>query len=131
MKVVCDTSSLLSVVLNEPERSFMIELTQGHELISPEVLPFEVGNALSAMVRKSKLEPDFLRIIWNSVSQIEIELCSVDFPRALDIVSQFSIYAYDAYFLEVAERHRCPLLTLDRQMKRIARKLQIGVLEQI
>ncbi len=34
-------------------------------------------------------------------------------------------YAYDAYFLECARKLRSPLLTLDQQMKVIARKIGI------
>jgi len=41
-----------------------------------------------------------------------------------------SIYAYDAYFLECALALRSPLLTLDRQMKGIAEKIGIQVMEE-
>ena len=47
----------------------------------------------------------------------------------LDIAIQYNIYAYDAYFLECALSLRSPLLTLDRQMKGIAQKIGIQVME--
>jgi hypothetical protein len=36
----------------------------------------------------------------------------------------FNIYAYDAYYLELAKRLKIPLLTLDNQMKDIASALK-------
>ena len=48
---------------------------------------------------------------------------------ALDIVCTFNIYAYDAYYLELAKRLKIPLLTLDSQMKEIAEALEIKLME--
>jgi hypothetical protein len=39
-----------AVALNEPEKGKIIGLTEGHDLIAPDVLPFEIGNALSEEV---------------------------------------------------------------------------------
>ncbi len=50
MKIVVDTNTFLAVALNEPEKPEIIKLTVGHQLI-PEVLPFEIGNVLTAMKR--------------------------------------------------------------------------------
>ena len=38
----------LATALNKPEKKAIISLTAGHELIAPEILYFEIGNALSA-----------------------------------------------------------------------------------
>ena len=42
---------------------------------------------------------------------------------------EFNTYAYDAYFLECALNQLSPLLILDRQMREIARKIGIQVIE--
>ena len=55
MKIVADTNIFLAVALNEPEKKEIIALTVGHELIAPEILPFEIGNALSALVKRKRL----------------------------------------------------------------------------
>ena len=39
------------------------------------------------------------------------------------------IYAYDAYYLEVAKRLNLPLLTLDMAMKKVALDIKLKVLE--
>lgn len=42
---------------------------------------------------------------------------------------QPNVYAYDAHFPECALSLRLPLLTLDRSMKHIARKLSIPLVQ--
>ena len=49
--IVADANVYLAVILNEPEKKSIIENTRGVTLISPEVLPYEIGNALTAMLK--------------------------------------------------------------------------------
>lgn len=129
MKIVADTNTFLAVALDEPEKSLIIDLTLGHELLAPEVLPFEIGNALTAMMKKHVLEPDELVPAWDAVRQIPVELRQVDFQDALRLAGRYSIYAYDAYVLGCAMATRSPLLTLDRGLKAVARDAGVEVLE--
>ncbi|MBU4345067.1 MAG: toxin-antitoxin system, toxin component, PIN family protein [Proteobacteria bacterium] len=39
------------------------------------------------------------------------------------------MYAYDAYFLDCAIRHKVPLLTLDRKLKKAALNLNVETME--
>ncbi|HOH28288.1 MAG TPA: type II toxin-antitoxin system VapC family toxin [Candidatus Hydrogenedentes bacterium] len=130
MVIVADTNVFLAAALDEPERPWIIESTTGHELAAPQVLPYEIGNAIVAMGKKGKLKPAEVLTCWDAVQEIPVELRSIDLRSALNIATRFGIYAYDAYFLECALSLRAPLLTLDRRMKRIARELSIMVLEQ-
>lgn len=52
---VIDTSALLAVIVAEPERDRIVELTSGHSLIGPGSIPWEIGNAFSAMLRQRHL----------------------------------------------------------------------------
>jgi len=58
MNVVSDTNVFLAVVLDEPEKENIIQLTSKANAISPEILPYEIGNALSAMVKRNRLTKD-------------------------------------------------------------------------
>jgi predicted nucleic acid-binding protein len=129
MKIVADTNTFLAVALNEPEKDSIIQLTEGSDLIAPEVLPFEIGNALSAMSKRKLLETKELITVWEMVHRIPVELCRVDVRSALDIALKFNIYAYDAYFLECAVISRSPLLTLDRALQKVASNMGITILE--
>jgi predicted nucleic acid-binding protein len=129
MKIVADTNTFIAVSLNEPERKAIIDLTEGCELVAPDVLPFELGNALTAMMKKGTLQPHEISSSWDTIRQIPVELKRIDIKYALEIAVQFGIYAYDAYFLECASGLRCPLITLDRRMKEVALEMGILILE--
>ena len=53
MEIVADASVFLAVILNESDRDWVIHKTSGTGIVSPEVLPYEIGNALIAMKRAS------------------------------------------------------------------------------
>lgn len=129
MRVVADTNTFLAVVLDEPEKERLIHLTESHELVAPQVLPFEIGNALTAMMKKQRLHAEELIVVWDAVQAIPVELYGIDIGAALELAARCNIYAYDAYFLECAIQLRCPLLTLDRRLKAVAEDNGIGVLD--
>ena len=66
---------------------------------------------------------------WNAIQHIPVDLRRINISVALKIAMQFNTFAYDAYFLECALNQRSPLLTLDRQMREIARKIGIQIME--
>lgn len=129
MKITADTNTFIAVALNEPEKEKIIRLTEGHDIIAPDVLPFEIGNALTAMMKKNALEKEEVESAWEKVQQIPVDLRHTDIKSALRIAIQFNLYAYDAYFLECAENLRSPLLTLDLGMQRAALEMGITILE--
>ena len=129
MRIVTDSSVFLAAVLNEPEKARIIDLTRGHDLIAPEVLPFELGNALSSLYRGERLNRSDVLRIWDSLMDIPVELKQIEVRSALEIAIESKVYAYDAYFLECAKHWRCPLLTLDRKLEAVAVDSGIQVLE--
>lgn len=74
MKIIADTNTFLAVALDEPEKSEIISLTGGHKLIAPAILPFEIGNALSAMLKRRKINSDEVLSAWDAVRAIPVEL---------------------------------------------------------
>jgi predicted nucleic acid-binding protein len=129
MKLVADANLFLAVVLNEPERDTIIELTEKYDLIAPLILPFEIGNALSAMAKRNRLRDEQCLSILNQFRKIPVRLVEVDIDSALRIAMDKGIYAYDAYYLEVAKRLRQPLMTLDSRMRDVAQEMGIEVFE--
>lgn len=129
MDVVIDTSALMAVIVDEPERDRISELTMGNTLIGPGSIPWEMGNAFSAMMKRGRLTLDEAHkgvIIFES---IQIQYAKPDFANALKIAHKSKLYAYDAYFLDCAIRHRAPLLTLDHKLMEAAKALNVAVWE--
>lgn len=129
MKVVADTNIFLAVALNEPDKERIIDLTADYDAVSPEILPFEIGNALTAMVKQGRISGDKVIPIYKTTQKIPVQLIKVDIEGALKIATRFNIYAYDAYFLRSALSMSCPLITLDTKMKDVAALLRIEILE--
>ncbi len=129
MKIIADTNTFIAVALNEPEKGKIIQLTEGHELIAPDVLPFEIGNALTAMMKKNTLKKEEVELVWDIIQQIPVDLRHTDIKSALSNAITFNLYAYDAYFLKCADNLHSPLLTLDLGMQRVAREMGITILE--
>jgi len=129
MNLISDTNIFLAVALDEPEKDNIIQLTSNANAISPEILPYEVGNALSAMVKRNKLTKDESLLAFEKVKSIPVRLVSIDIQQALKIAVEYNIYAYDAYFLQCAKQLSCPLITLDKRMKQVAYDLKLEVVE--
>jgi predicted nucleic acid-binding protein len=121
---------LLAVALNEPEKDWLIQVTGGHDLVAPDVLPFEIGNALSSLVRRELVAEKHLSAVWDATARVPIELKTIDVKSALLLAGHFRIYAYDAYFLQCAIETKSPLLSLDRGMRHVAKELNIHTVEK-
>lgn len=129
MDIVIDASAILAVIVNEPERERIVELTSDNSLVSPGSIPWEVGNAFSAMLKQERVDIEAARRGLAIFKSIPIRYIAVDLEDALSIAHAQNLYAYDAYLLAVAKRHNAPLLTLDRPLKRAAAKMNIHLLE--
>lgn len=129
MEIVADASVFLAVILNESDRDWIIKKTIDGSIISPEILPYEIGNALIAVRKKGRLN-DREIIKAHALSQrISVKLVSVNIHDSLKIAMRFNMYAYDAYYLQCCIENKLPLISLDDRMSKVARKLNIRVVE--
>ncbi|WP_417914229.1 type II toxin-antitoxin system VapC family toxin [Candidatus Electronema sp. JM] len=129
MQLVADTNIFLAAALDEPEKAHIIRATIGAEIVSPELLPYELGNALSALVKRNRLSAEEAHSAFRIASLIPVRLIPVTIDDALRLACAYKMYAYDAYFLQCARQLQCPLLSLDRKMKQVANDLGIKTLE--
>jgi predicted nucleic acid-binding protein len=129
MDVVIDTSALIAVIVDEPERNRIVELTTGNTLIGPGSIPWEISNAFSAMFKQNRLTLDEAQKGLVIFDGIPLRYIKPDFVNALKISKRANLYAYDAYFLDCAKRHKAPLLTLDRKLKIAAQNLNLETME--
>lgn len=127
--LVVDTSAVLAVLLDEATRPALISATKGHGLVGAPSLPWEVGNALMAGVRRRRLAAEAVRRAWTSYQIVPVRLADIDGGRALEIAVELGLYAYDAYVLETARAERLPLLTLDGALTRAAQRLGVRLVE--
>ena len=129
MDIVIDTSALIAVILGEPERNRIIEITEGNTLIGPGSIPWEMGNAFSAMFKQKSITLDDAIKAVSIFESIPVKYCKADFVHAIKISKKENLYAYDAYFLDCSIRYNAPLLTLDEKLAAAAKRMNRKVLE--
>ena len=127
LEFVVDASIVLAAILNEPEKATILEKTRGRHPQSPGCLRWEIGNALSAMLKRKRLSRVECDGALAAFSKIPIKEVEVNLSKALELCENHNLYAYDAYYLEVARQHSRPLMSLDRRMIEAAENEGIGV----
>ena len=129
LDIVIDTSAIIAVVTNEPHRQRLIELTAGAGLIVPPSVPWEIGNAFSAMFRQKRISLRQALLAVRLYKKIPLRISEVDLRAALELAHALDVYAYDAYVIACARKHRADLLSLDRGLIEAAARAGVGVLE--
>lgn len=127
--IVIDTSAILAVLLDEPEKQAVVEATMGSVVCAPASLRWEVGNAATAGVKRRRLTPERARQLITDFEQVTIRELAIDIERAVDLALELGIYAYDAYILEATRSSGLRLLALDGPIRRNATKLGLPLLE--
>jgi predicted nucleic acid-binding protein len=128
-EIVIDTSAIVAVITDAPEKAALIEITQDAELVAPASVHWEIGNAFSAMMRRGRMSSELVARAIEIYQLIPIRFIDVDILASLMVASEHRLYAYDAYLLECARARRAPLLTLDFTLARVAQKMAIDVVE--
>jgi predicted nucleic acid-binding protein len=123
--MVVDTSVVIAVITDEPERQAILNRTRGARILATTAMPFEIVNALSANLKKKKVTPERARIALALFQSIKLEFVECDLAATLTCCERFNLYAYDAFVLTTATRMSVPLFTLDRRMRQVA--LDLGV----
>lgn len=119
----------MAVVLNEPSKPDLVEVTRDAELVSAPTLTWEVGNSLSALFKRARIDLEQAKGALRSFREIPVRLAEIDLEISVELAKIRGIYAYDAYMLECARKYRTPLLSLDVSQRRVASELGIEVLE--
>jgi predicted nucleic acid-binding protein len=127
--IVIDTSAVMAVIIGEPERQKIIEITVGHSLVAPGSIPWEVGNAFSAMFKKGSISREEALKGVGIFETIPIRFLKTDIENSLRLAHRYGLYAYDAYVIECAIQFAAPLLTLDRSLMVHGQEAGVAVLE--
>jgi len=128
-EIVIDTSAIVAVITDAPEKAALIRITEDASLVAPSSVHWEVGNAFTAMIRRGRLTSELAARAIEIYESIPIRFIDVNLTASLAIASEHRLYAYDAYLIECSRARRAPLLTLDRALARVAARMMIDVVE--
>ncbi len=132
MSFVLDASATIPWFLDDeidtsaPER--LKRVTNGGALV-PGLWHLEIGNVLLRAFRRGRITQDKLRFATLVLTLMPITVDRQTERRAFDttfeLAVRFKLTLYDAAYLELAERRRCPLATNDSALAGAA--LMLGV----
>lgn len=102
-----------------------------HEAAVPAIWPLEVANALLVAERRKRLShADATRFV-SLVQALPIEIDGQTASRALSdtmaLARREALSSYDAAYLELAMRLELPLATIDKALKKAARRIGVAV----
>ncbi|MYF50847.1 MAG: type II toxin-antitoxin system VapC family toxin [Gammaproteobacteria bacterium] len=119
MTQVVDASVLVAALVDDGEDGRWSEISIGRDaLVAPELLLVESSNILRRLERAGIISNIEANAAHSDLLRLDVEL----FPFAPFAKRVWALRGnmtgYDAWYVAVAERFECPLLTLDRKLSR-------------
>ncbi|MDD9964297.1 MAG: type II toxin-antitoxin system VapC family toxin [Gammaproteobacteria bacterium] len=119
MTQVVDASVLVAALVDDGEDGRWSEVSIGRDaLVAPELLLVESSNILRRLERAGIISNIEANAAHSDLLRLDVEL----FPFAPFAERVWALRGnltgYDAWYVAVAERFECPLLTLDRKLSR-------------
>ena len=126
--IVIDSSCVLSFLLNQEGSKKVVSIVGENQLVAPSYLPFEIGNAISKLIKRKLISVYEGVSVFHEFARIPIRLIEPDIPNSIVIAGESDYYAYDCYYLNIASQMVLPLFTYDDKMKETAEKRGIKCL---
>ena len=126
--IVIDSSCVLSFLLNQEGSKKVVSIVGENQLVAPSYLPFEIGNAISKLIKRKLISVYEGVSVFHEFARIPIRLIEPDIPNSIVIAGESESYAYDCYYLNIASQMVLPLFTYDDKMKETAEKRGIKCL---
>jgi predicted nucleic acid-binding protein len=90
----------------------------GADLYAPPLLLYELANTTRKKVLRYPDQADGLIAAFELAQGLEIRWVEVDQPRVVRLALDTGLTAYDASYLQVAQRLNLPLVTFDEQLRK-------------
>lgn len=118
---VVDASLIAALLFVEPEQRVAAQRLARCRPVAPDLLPYELANVAVNKLRRGQDEATVQRSLGD-LDALGIELHAIAAPLALELAARYALTAYDAAYLALADRLRCPLLTFDTRLAEAARR---------
>ena len=135
MTMVVDASFAGSWILpdehsGESETVLHAVLNGKEDLAVPDLWAYEMLNLLLSACRRGRVKGDRLEQAVRLVQRIAVNVydhqTSLLQNRVIRLAARFSLSAYDAAYLELADRLQCALRSLDKNLTAAARSLGLA-----
>lgn len=132
MSIVLDSSVALAGIFSDEKNdaiSRVLEFVAESGAVVPALWRLEVANGLTMALRRGRINAQFRRAALEDLARLEIAIDRQTDAQAwgetLALADRFGLTMYDAAYLELAQRRRVPLATLDGELRESGRALGI------
>lgn len=127
MSLVVDASVALSWYLDDEQDADALAIlarVRANGAVVPSLWRLEIANVLLLKLRRGRLSPQAFRIAIGELDELAIEVdAHTDeqaFGETIQLAQRHGLTAYDAAYLELAQRRGLALATLDRELRAAA-----------
>ncbi len=135
MSLVLDCSATLAFLMEDEKTSEISDILNeivADGAIVPALWHLEVANGLSIAVRRKRISQEtrnqFLGYLVKLDISVDDETQKHAWSATIKLADLHGLTLYDAAYLELAQRRRLPLATLDTDLAAAARKSGVDVL---
>jgi len=119
---VIDASALAALLFAEPDAKKVIREMEDCELVAPLLLPFELANVCLTKQRRHQTQREQLLANFLLFERMAIRYVEIQLVQALTLAEERKLTVYDASYLLLSLQLGAPLVTLDKQLAKAARK---------
>ena len=131
MRVVCDASVLVKLLLPEPDSHLASAIAAEYVIVVPDFALLEVTNALWAGVHDGGSSTDDALYLFHKLERFEFDVRPLHpwIERALVIACAIDHPIYDCVYLAIAEEFDIPFVTADRRFLTALRRASVSIAE--
>ncbi|MBU3935416.1 type II toxin-antitoxin system VapC family toxin [Patescibacteria group bacterium] len=124
-KVVVDASVILARLLPDEKRVIKIErlyedfLKKEVDFVAPNLLSYEVANALRSAVRQKRITENLAEEMLSLFLVLPIEFEEVNYAQVLSLALKRDLSVYDASYLWLAKKKKIGVVSLDKRLERV------------
>jgi predicted nucleic acid-binding protein len=113
---VIDASVIVDLLVEHPRAGAVRAAMEGFDGVAPALLDAEVLHVVTRHVRRGEMSEDRARQALDLLVDADIERFPIA-PVVLDAWElRHNVSSYDAFYVALARRLRCPLITCDRAL---------------
>ena len=119
---VVDASAIAAVLFNEPEGAPIVA-GAGDALLAPGLLQYEMASICATKLLRAPARARLTLSRYRMFASLDIEFADPDWDTLPRLARQWGLSAYDAAYLQLALKHKAPLITLDARLASVYDKI--------
>lgn len=120
-RLVVDATVIAAAVFGEAGRAEAIALLHGRALHAPHLLDYEIASVGLKKLRREAVASELVAGAMRAYARLALERHAIDAEQVVAIAQRYTLTAYDAAYLCLAEQITAPLATFDETLGAAAR----------